>query len=195
MPQHFETKPTEPSGCTIESSVFSFSLHKVIVLGSNGPAQEDRLDLEGKINSPDELRSHKIRVELYKREEPQPPVIAGYEAIGRFWFMPDDFEEHVETGRTVPPGRFTTTIDVNCKIFDDLVNMLVALEGRDGFERELLLTIIGLLNNWDLEGYLPLIAFRLSGKSKPTIPKNQQGQDLPSVKLILPLVFHDEGTL
>jgi hypothetical protein len=193
MPKHFETKPTEPPGCTIHSSVLSFSLHKVLVRGPNGLTQEDRLNMKGKILEPPELRSHRIDVELCKKQEIKAPLIEGYEAIGNLSFMKDDIDDPPpQIGKPAPPGHFVAAIDVDGKIYDDLANLLVSLEGHAGIDKESTLSVIGLLNNWDLGGRLPLTYFHLFAESKPKISSIQEYEECSPVKLIPPLVFHDE---
>ena len=191
MPQHFEVGPTEGDGWFVDVSVSSYRLHKVIVESNNKPSQIDRLDLKGKIVSPNRLWGHRIIVELYKREEPQISVIEGYKGIGKLFFGTDALLSEVESER-IARGYFAAAIDVGLEIFDDLANLLVSVEGKTGIARDLQLIVIGLLNHWELKGDLPLQYFRLTLRSRRKNPQKGRHTMVPPVQLIPPLTSHDD---
>ncbi len=191
MAQHFNFGSNEPSGWLIHSSVTSYRLYKGIVEFNEIPEQMDRLDLVARILSPNELRGHRIKVELWKKREPQISVVEGYKGIGKLFFMPSNWGSKIESGQ-IARGHFAVRIDVGFATFDDLVHLLVSLEGKRSVARGVLLQVIGLLNHWDLEGDLPLLNFRLTVRSRHKRPQKQQVRVLSDLKLIPPLVSHDD---
>jgi hypothetical protein len=193
MPLHYEFKPTEPMGCTIRASVLSYRLHKILVESNNKILQDDFLSLIGKINSPHELYGHEISVEYYKREEAQDTVIEGFKAIGEFFFMNESWHDTkpikiVRGGG----GYFAAAINVDCKIFDDLTQTIITLDGRNNIDRVISLTVIGLLNQWDLEGKLPITIFHLYFGSQTQPSQAQKVGESPAVTLYPPLTFKNE---
>jgi hypothetical protein len=193
MPLHYEIKPTEPMGCTIRASVFSYLLHKILVESNNKLLQDDFLSLRGKINSPPELYGHEISVEYYKKEEAQNTVIEGYKAIGEFFFMEDwHHATTIEIARGGGRGYFAAAINVDCKIFDDLTQTIIALDGRNDIDRVIFLTVIGLLNHWDLEGKLPITIFQLTFGSQSKTSQMQKVGEPPAVILYPPLTYKNE---
>ena len=137
--------------CPIES----YSVSKSISAGEQETiARHDSLMINARVRFPEDLKGHKIDINLYKSEkvvflEDDPP----HKGIGALTF--------IEKGEHIEENVFYVDQPGQPLLFDEMGKSLLESESAVHVRREIRLKVIGLMNEWDRTGYLEVTEFGL----------------------------------